>query len=297
MKFNIKYLTCLFFILIFGLNTKANENLNEPIKAKKIATEMIDRNDGNSIYRKVELLTCKYKTVSGKYKAISRPVKKIIENIMIVTGKNNKEEIGLGIIIQPIAERNMAFLQHDYDDGRDSDQWMYFPAMKKLKRIVSQSGNSPKDGSVFGSEISYEDVELMHVADYKYSYVGSETIDGKECEVVNMYTTGKRVRKSTYKRLKVWIDKKSKIEIKTEKYDRQERLSKTEYKKNIQYINNVWVPKIEITVNHKSKRMTMERVLKLAVNVKISKDLFKSRALLDTAFRENKMKIIRSKAR
>ena len=111
----------------------AQDNLNQPDKAKQIAKEMIDREDGKTLYSKVMLITCAYKNVGGKRKCSSNPVKKSIEALVVDVGENLEDTISLGIINDPPSEKNMAFLQKDYDEeGKESDQWMYLPALKKF---------------------------------------------------------------------------------------------------------------------------------------------------------------------
>jgi hypothetical protein len=272
--------------------------LNEPERAKQIARQMIDRNDGRTAYREVQLLTCKYSKKSGSWSCRSNPIKKSIESLRIDVGGNLKDTIGLAIINDPPSEKNMAFLQHDYDaEGKESDQWMYFPAMKKLKRIISQSVNSPKTGSVFGSEISYEDIEKMHVSNYRYSYEGNEKIDNRTCDRIVALPTKRQGPKTSYGKEIYWIDQKTKITLKRDLYDKRGQLVKTFYCKNIIKASGVWMFKVRVVVNHKSGRMTMERTNKMAVNVPMENELVGLRSLNDASYRESKMNEIRNQAK
>jgi hypothetical protein len=55
----------------------------------------------------------------------------------------------------PADVKNTAFLTYDYDDGaKDDDQWLYLPALKKVKRIPS----TDKSSSFMGSDFSYFDM-------------------------------------------------------------------------------------------------------------------------------------------
>jgi len=63
----------------------------------------------------------------------------------------------------PSDVKNTAFLTYDYDDAsKDDDQWLYLPALKKVKRIPS----ADKSSSFMGSDFSYfdmtdRDLEIM----------------------------------------------------------------------------------------------------------------------------------------
>ena len=61
--------------------------LHSKEKASEIAKKMIDRNDGRTIYTKSMLVSCYYDNVKGKMKCKSDPRKKLLESIMMDTGK------------------------------------------------------------------------------------------------------------------------------------------------------------------------------------------------------------------
>ncbi len=67
--------------------------------------------------------------------------------------------------IKPNDVKNTAFLTYDYKDSdKDDDQWLYLPALKKVKRIAS----TDKSGSFMGSDFSYADMTDRNVKDYNY---------------------------------------------------------------------------------------------------------------------------------
>lgn len=287
------FILCCLFTLI-STSLQAQPELNEPERAKNIARKMIDRDDGRTAYREILMLTCRYAMKGGSRNCVSRPIKKKIEALAIDVGQGLEDTISLGIIKDPPSEKNMAFLQHDYDaEGRESDQWMFFPAMKRLKRIISQNDGSPKTGSVFGSEISYEDIEKMHLSDYHYSHNGTELIDGRACDRIIAVPTRKQSRRTSYSREVFWIDQKTHIPLKRELYDKSGGLEKTFYCKNIVRKNGVWMFKARIVVNHKSRYMTLEKTIRMAVNIPMDRELTGLRSLKDVSYRESKMKPIR----
>lgn len=272
--------------------------LKEPKRARMIADLNINRDDGRTLYRQVLLFTCSFAINGEKRSCKSRPIQKKIESIAIDVGKANEDTVSLGIINDPPSEKNMAFLQKDYDEeGKESDQWMYFPALKKLKRIVSQSADSPKTGSVFGSEIQYEDIEKRHLTNYRFSYEGVEDVDGRPCDKIIAYPTQTFQPKTSYVREELWIDQETKIDLKRNLYNKQRQLAKTFLKKEIVNRSGIWINKIMIVVNHPSRCMSMEKTTKLAVNIPIDPDVVGQRALKDASFRENALDKIRHLAR
>ncbi len=299
MKTKITYLT-MAIIVVFtaSLNLTSKPKLNNEAKAKKIAKKMNNRNDGRTTYDKTVLMTCSFKVINGKKKCVSKPRKKVFESISKDTGKNLKDKISLSLLQSPATEKGMAFLQKDYDDkSRNSEQWMYMPALKKLKRIVSQSSNAPKTGTMFGSEIAYEEIEKTHLSDYYYSYDGDGNLDGGDVFLITMYPTKKRARKTSYSKLKMWVDKKSYISKKIEMYGKRGKLKKTMFAKKISKRNGVYFAKRMIIVNHINKRMSMMKIIKNSININVPIGLFKTRALEDANYRETQMNKIRKFAK
>jgi len=114
----------------------------------------------------------------------------------------------------------------------DDDQWLYLPALKRVKRISSRN----KSGSFMGSEFSYEDLGSQEVEEYTYKYLDDQTLDGRSCWRIERYPVSK---KSGYTREVAWFDKEYMNPLKIEYYDRKEELLKvglfSKYKKYDQW--------------------------------------------------------------
>jgi len=75
----------------------------------------------------------------------------------------------------PADVKNTAFLTYDYDDGaRDDDQWLYLPALKKVKRIPS----TDKSSSFMGSDFSYFDMTDRDLEDYDFKLLKETEVRG-----------------------------------------------------------------------------------------------------------------------
>jgi outer membrane lipoprotein-sorting protein len=283
--------TLLALLLILPL---AAQQLKEPAKAKEIARKMIKRDDGKTSYNLTKVITCAFEAQGEKRKCSGQARTKSFESISKDVGPALEDTIGLSVISEPADEKGSAFLQKDYEQaGKDTEQWMYLPALKKLKRIVAESSNSPKTGTLFGSEIAYEDIEKVRLSDYNYSYLGEEKVDGKDCYILESFPTASRAPKSSYGRGVLWVDKSNYIAIKSDSYDRQNRLVKTFFSKDIQVVGGVHVARQLIVVNHKNNRMSLMKLEKVKINLPIPEALFDTRAVQDSAFRESQMGSVR----
>lgn len=155
----------------------------------------------------------------------------------------------LTIFDQPRDVKGTAFLSFTHSLTAD-EQWLYLPALKRVKRISS----SNKSGPFMGSEYAFEDLTSFELDKYKYEYLRDEVIDGMDSFVVRNYPLYK---KSGYKYRDVWIDKAEYRVLKTDFYDRKGSLLKTltnsEYK---QYLDKYWRPMKASMVNHQNGKST-----------------------------------------
>ncbi len=130
------------------------------------------------------------------------------------------------------------------------DQWLYLPALKRVKRISS----SNKSGPFMGSEFAYEDLTSQEIEKYTYKYLRDESLDGLPCFVIERVPLDP---KSGYTRQVVWLDKDEYRIQKVEFYDRKDALLKTlsvgEYQ---QYLGKFWRAKELNMVNHQTGKST-----------------------------------------
>jgi len=127
---------------------------------------------------------------------------------------------GLIVFDSPRDQKGTALLTHAHDD-KDNEQWLYLPALKRVKKIASNK----KSGSFMGSEFSFEDIGGGgSTEDYNYTWLRDETLDGKECHVMQSIPKDKN---SGYTKIVAWVDKENGRNYKAEFYDRKKSHLKT----------------------------------------------------------------------
>jgi outer membrane lipoprotein-sorting protein len=148
--------------------------------------------------------------------------------------------------------KGTAFLSHTHSLTPD-DQWLYLPALKRVKRISS----SNKSGPFVGSEYAYEDLSSQEIEKYKYKWLRDEAIGGRDSFVIERFP---QYEHSGYTRQIVWLDKEMYQPIKLEFYDRKNAQLKTllflDYK---QYIDQYWRPGSMEMTNHQTGKSTTLR--------------------------------------
>ena len=162
----------------------------------------------------------------------------------------NDGDKSLTIFDLPLDVKGTAFLSYSHPLGAD-DQWLYLPALKRVKRIASRN----KSGPFMGSEFAYEDLTSFEIAKYTYSYVGEETVNGQACYKVEQFPVD---RDSGYTRRVVWVDKEAYRLQKVEFYDRKDSLLKTlTFEGYNRYLDRHWGADRFIMVNHQTGKGTV----------------------------------------
>jgi len=132
-------------------------------------------------------------------------------------------------------------------------QWIYLPALKRVKRISSRN----KSGPFMGSEFAYEDIASQEVDKYTYRYLKDDFYKGMDCYVLERYPT---YQYSGYTRQVVWIDKTHFNFHKISFYDRKnaklKRLTSEDYKP---YLGKYWrADKMKMRNYQTGKRTTLD---------------------------------------
>ena len=130
------------------------------------------------------------------------------------------------------------------------DQWLYLPALKRVKRISSVN----KSGPFVGSEFAFEDFTALELEKFDYKFLRTEPCGEFVCDVVERYP---RYEHSGYTRQIGWTDQEVHQLRKVEFYDRKGELLKTlaltDYRL---YEDAYWRPQTLSMVNHQTGKST-----------------------------------------
>jgi len=166
---------------------------------------------------------------------------------MEVTGDGDKS---LSIFDHPRTIKGTATLT--WSHGLEpNDQWLYLPALKRVKRVSSKN----KSGPFMGSEFAYEDLSSLDIEKYTYKYLRDENLEGKDCYVIDRYPA---YEYSGYTRRASWIDKELFIPYRVVFYDRKNVLLKTQdFKDYKQYLGKYWRPDVMTMQNHQTGKSSI----------------------------------------
>lgn len=155
----------------------------------------------------------------------------------------------LTVFDKPRDVKGTAFLSFSHVDKAD-DQWLYLPALKRVKRISSRN----KSGPFMGSEFSFEDLSSFELEKFSFRLLGEEDLNGVATYKIEQIPKDKY---SGYTRQVVWMDKEHYLPQKIEFYDRKKSLLKTLTFKDYQlYLDKYWRAMAMSMVNHQTNKST-----------------------------------------
>ena len=174
-------------------------------------------------------------------------IRKVRVKSLEVEGDGDK---GLSIFDEPRDVEGTAFLTYSHIKGND-DQWLYMPAIKRVKRISS----SNKSGPWMGSEFAYEDLSSFEVEKYDYKFLREDEIDGQKVYVVESYPT---YENSGYSKSITWVDQEHfrvhRIEFFDGKGDALKTLEISDFKL---YLDKYWRGHKQVMTNHQTGKSTI----------------------------------------
>jgi len=180
----------------------------------------------------------------------NRAGKESVRNVRIksleVQGDGDKS---LSIFDEPADVKGTTSLTWSHS-AKPDDQWLYLPALKRVKRISSKN----KSGPFMGSEFAFEDIGSQEVDKYTYTYLRDENLGSTPTFVLERVPVDKN---SGYTKQLIWIEKERYLGLKVEFYDRKGALLKTLTSSNFnQYLNKYWRADTLEMINHQSGKST-----------------------------------------
>ncbi len=200
-------------------------------------------------------------------------------------GIDQKEDrYSLLFFLAPGDVKGTAFLTYDYEaDGKDDDQWIYLPALKKVKRIASND----KSGSFMGSDFSYADLTKNRLRDYTYTFHKEQSevvVYGEKCWVIESVPKNKKIITETgYTKSILFVRQDNMVVVRAINYLKNRGDLKYFDIKKMEQIDGIWTG-IETHMTRKKGGKTVHRTILTHENVKYNQDsvnekLFSTRRL------------------
>lgn len=156
----------------------------------------------------------------------------------------------------PADVKGTSVLVFDYEAKAD-DVWIYMPALRKTRRIVS----SQRSQSFMGSEFSYGDLNIPALDDFDYKIVKQEPVGGEACWMIDAVPKSKEIIDAEgYSKKSYWVSKDKFVVLRGLLYDKDGKLLKEYSARDIKLLdakNKRYRPMHMEMVNKQNGRKSM----------------------------------------
>lgn len=171
----------------------------------------------------------------------------------------------LTMITAPSKDVGQTFLK------RGTEMWSWNPAINRLIKLPP----SMMSQGWMGSDYTNDDVlkESSVVNDYTHEIIGEETIDGRLCYKIKL--VAKEDAAVVWGIQLRWIDKKDFLVLRTELYDQEGSLVRTETGKEIKTMDGRTIPtRLELVPKEEPGNRTVVEIKDIKFNVEIKENFF-----------------------
>ncbi len=191
---------------------------------------------------------------------------------------NGSTEKRLIRFLSPADVKGTGLLTYDYEDKED-DIWLFMPALRKTRRIVS----SEKAKNFMGSEFSYADMTPSRLDDFNYRLLDEKEIGGVSCWEIEISPLNEDIAEENgFSKRIVFIAKQDFIIRKAIYYDLDGELHKELEVKEVKEIdtqNHKFRPVHMVMVNKQNGRQSILKVDEIQLKSDLKDEYFTMRYL------------------
>ena len=183
--------------------------------------------------------------------------------------EKGKDSLSLMFFLSPADVRNTGFLTFDYDEsGKDDDQWLFLPALRKTKRIAA----GDKSGSFMGSDLNYSDMTSPDLNLYEYTLMKETEVKGQKVwQIKSVPKTKAEAEKSGYSKSVVFIRQDNYVMIRGVRWVHKKKRNKYLDVRKLEEIDGIWVS-TEMHVTTKSGKKTLHKTIMKQKNIHFNHD-------------------------
>ena len=257
MKTVMKNLLALLIIAGFAMNTNAQQ-----LSGRDIMDKVYNRPAPED---QISDLTMILINKSGQQRV--RKLKQFIKD-------DGKVEKKIMFFISPADVKNTSFMNWSYDNSdKSDDQWIYLPALKRVKRISSDD----KSDYFMGSDFTYDDLGDRKLDDDSHKLLREEKVDGVECYVVE---STPKDEDYMYSKTVTWVRKDNFLGVKKEFYDEDGEFLKTLHVEKFEKISGVWIIEKLKMENTQNNHKTIMELSNIKVNTGVPDSKFTQRMMM-----------------
>lgn len=189
--------------------------------------------------------------------------------------RSKGEFVSLARFLAPADIAGTGLLSVDKADG-SSEQWLFLPAMDRVRRVASDR----KGGRFVGSELYFEDLQTRKPASDNHRFIGKEALDGVACEVIESIPT--EPGSSVYRKRHLWVDTQTSLVHRVDYFEKDDaQPSKRWTLLSRQRIQGYWAVTDSKTIDLVSGNETRMLSQTIKFDRKLPPRLFSTQALSD----------------
>ncbi|MDA3778842.1 MAG: outer membrane lipoprotein-sorting protein [Bacteroidales bacterium] len=174
------------------------------------------------------------------------------------------KDYSLTVVTAPAKEKGQTFLM------RGTEMWNWIPSISRMIKLPT----SMMSEGWMGSDYTNDDImkESSMIVDYNHKLIGDEIINNQNCYKIEMIP--KEDAAVVWGKVIKWISKDEYLQMKTEYFDEDNYLIKTDLAFNIKDMNGRIIPtKFEIIPEDKNNKTIVE-LIEIKFNIHIKDGFF-----------------------
>ena len=240
----IKFKKSLSLIILaaFALVTNWPAEKALALSGREIMERVIAREEGDHSSSEMEMIM------------IDKKGRKRVRKIRSFGMEKGRDSLSLMFFLYPADVKNTGFLTYDYDTtGKDDDQWLYLPALRKTKRIAA----GDKSGSFMGSDFNYSDMTSPDLDEYEYTLMKETKVRGNPVWQIKAVPKSKdEIEESGYTQSILFVRQDNYVVVRGVRWVHKKKRNKYMDIKKLEQIEGIWVP-TEMHMTTKSGKKTL----------------------------------------
>jgi predicted RND superfamily exporter protein len=256
------------FGLVAGASGTTQAETSDPPGASEIVQRVNARDEGESVSRKLimEMTDRRGKTRTRETRYFRK-----------YYGEERRTVI---LYLSPPSVKGTGFLTYDYPEpGREDDQWLYLPALRKVRRISATA----RGDYFLGTDFTYNDVKQegkLSLEDFVWKSLGEETVDDRRCYLIEGSPISEKIAKELgYGRVRSWVDAEIWVARRLEAWDVNGNPLKVAESRDIRRVDDIWTTHRIDVRNRKTGHSTVFKLSDVDYRTPVPDEVFTERAL------------------
>jgi hypothetical protein len=253
----MKGLNWIVLMLLSGFFILATPVMANSLTADEIAKKVDERDDGDNSSSLLKMVL------------IDKHNNQRVRTMQQFDKDFDKDSRSVIFFLAPKDVKNTAFLTFDYaDSDKDDDQWLYLPALRQTKRIVS----SDKSSSFMGSDFSYADMTSRSLDDYTYKIAKESEVRGHKVWIMETKPKKqKTIDETGYTKSYMFVRQDNFVVVRAIHFLTDGKRKYMDVK-SLQQIDGIWVA-TEIEMKTKKDKATLHTTLLTLSDIQFNQDL------------------------